>query len=126
MNRSFALELAGVIADHLHANVDDPAPLVTLNADEAVNAVAAGIHACLINPPRLEFDTRHHATATWTLTLVPGSADRDTSWTEADELLEALRHAVDVDTVDPIDWKPDGAPIPLVAYRVTITTDHDL
>lgn len=122
--RAAALELGAIITDTL--DTLDPAPVVTIHTDDALNAAASGLHAVLVTPPRVEFDTTHHATATWTLMVVPGSADRDTSWTEADQLLGLIRDALDIDQAQPHDWQPDTGGIPLLAYQLTLTTDHDL
>lgn len=122
--RATADELIAAITAALE--VIDPTPVVTIATDEALNAVHAGLHAVLVTPPRVEYDTRYHATATWTLMVVPGSADRSTSWQEADTLLGLIRTVLDIDQADPYDWQPDSTSGPLIAFQLTLTTDHDL
>lgn len=124
MNHETALGLATAAAAAL---VDvEPQAIVTTDPDEALNAVAGGSSAVLIQPPRLTFPTYHQVEAAFTVYVVPGAGDRDRAWTSADELLRRLREAWDdVTEAAPYDWRPDADTAPLVAYEVTVNTHHD-
>lgn len=120
--RTWAADLATTITEALNDNYTT----VTIHTDEALNAVHAGVPAILIAPPTVDLDTSHHATATWTITVVPGSDDRETSWNDLDSLLTRIQAGLNIDRAEPRDWQPDTASNPLIAYQLTITTDHDL
>lgn len=58
---------------------------------------------------------------------MPGSSDRDTGWAQLDAILATLAatDGIDGTTARPADWQPANS-APLIAYDLTITTDHNL
>lgn len=114
---TIARELADLITAATQATV-------SLDPDEAINATAAGQDTVLIQPPKLEADTHHHTTATWTIIVVPSHhSDRLAAWARLDELVRQITNAIHVTAARPYDWQPQDTVLP--AYELTINTDHD-
>lgn len=104
------------------ADWGDPAPLVTLDGEEAGSACGRR-PLVLIQPPRHEFDTYNSSIVRWQVVLVASHPSALEAWPELDRLLEVLRVPLDVDEATPVSFQPPHGPA-WPALSLTITTHH--
>lgn len=118
-------DIATEIVDEL-ARILDTRAIVTLDLDEALNAVNAGRNAVFLQPPDVDYQTDHAIACTWRIYVVPGESDRLRGWRTIDELVDSIRDAINVTRSTPYDWTPTNQGSPLIAFELTATTHHDL
>lgn len=117
--------IATEIVDEL-ARALDTLAIVTLDMEEAVNAVNAGRHVVFLQPPDVDYTTDHAIVCTWRIYVIPGESDRIIGWHIIDALVDIIRDAINVTRSTPYDWTPTNQGSPLIAFELTATTHHDL
>lgn len=99
---------------------------VVLDQESASAALIDGRHAVLIGPPAVTYDTYSAATATWDVLLIANPpADRLAAWAALDDLLEAVRVDLDVDSARPVEWVP-GTGTAYAALQLSCAIEYDL
>lgn len=94
-----------------------------LQSGHAVRATldpsAANPPCVLVTPPTRTYDLACGFRAQWTLVaLAPGALGADrTTWTQLDDLVDAVRHAVDVHDAEPVAYTLNGVTYPAYLLR---------
>lgn len=103
-----------------------PTPLVTDDARKLDTAPTLPGIVVLFPAPTLTFPAPGVVLAAWQLAIVAGPADDERrAWQRIDELVEALRGQLPIESAEPgVRPRPDN-PVPLPGYTLTIPETLD-
>lgn len=79
------------------------APVVTVEAGEAIGALTGGHAVALVRPPRVEYPDYHECVYTIETYLI-ATGPQITAWDTLDQLADAIRVPCDIDTLAPAEF----------------------